>query len=414
MSKKKTALLVFPYASRIGHGAFHGQRLLEAFHVLSEWNIVFLTGRGFKDRVGKLPLFGEIIEAPVNFESIDTYKGNFGALKWGIKRLVLQFKLFTYIKTILTKKDISAVLFIDGDILSIYLFWLVNKRKYSGIGWVSDQMTDYGSINKNLMKRVYKNFSKEIVIKMINGMDSTILYSGEQINNLFLDTLGVSQKTKEKIISTHYGSDPKDLRVSKFLARREIGIPTREEIKVCLFFGLLREDKRPEIAINAMKYLSENWWILIAGKPYSYSEDEIKKMVADAGLSNRSKLLLEYIPEDEIKYIFSASDLLLLPHQEILTTGSSGVFCMSRSYRLPVVGLSNTRIGNQIENEGVGFVAIEDTPKGFADQIVTFQNLSGLKVQKLIENIDVSANKYSFEATAKDYIKALEISIAKN
>jgi hypothetical protein len=89
-SDHRRVLIISPQASRIGHGALHGQRTLAAFAKLDEWETVFLTGHGFRERIGNWPLYGQVIEGAEDSSAIGGYRGSLQAIRWGLHRRKLQ------------------------------------------------------------------------------------------------------------------------------------------------------------------------------------------------------------------------------------------------------------------------------------------------------------------------------------
>lgn len=410
MENKRTVLLVSPQACRIGHGAYHGQQTLYAFAEIKEIETIFLTGSGFSERVDLRPNIGEIIEVECNFSTLGTHTGFFEDIRWGIKRSISQEKILRHVDKVLKSKNVNAVVFMGGDIGSIYRCWLRNKFIYPNVGWVAGHsMLDFYLENFSI-RSIYKWLSSFMVTKMTNEMGATVLYVGEKQREEFCNRLRISPEACKRIVLAHFGSEPDDKRIPKAEARRKLGIPKNK--KVALFFGLIREDKGPEIAINSIAKSSTDWLILLAGKPYDYSKEEIENWVIEKGLTNRSKIILKYIDENDIKFIFSSADVLLLPYTRPLVS-SSGQLCLARSYRLPVISSNLGFLGETIRKERLGFIAESLDPNSFVEQLSNYSNLSHVQLKNIENCIAKSAHEHSFQSNVNTYIHAINLAISK-
>ena len=407
-NNRKKVLIVSPQASRIGHGAFHGQRTLAAFAEFGEWDTIFLTGKGFRERVAGWPLYGEVIEAPIDLSSIGAYHGVIQSLTWGVRRRWLQDRLLQEVDRAIVERNVDAVFVLDGDVSAIYRCWLRNRRSHPDVAWViAHNMIDFYFSNLSI-RSLYKWWVASEVRYMTQEMGATILYVGQNICNEYCRRLNVTQDARERIILTRFGSDSDDMRLPLSEARSNLNIPVNA--KVALFFGMIRADKRPDVAIRAVSQGDEDWWLLLAGKPYSYSEEVIRSWVGKAGLEDRSCLILRYLDEDEVRVVFSAADVLLLTHERS-TVSNSGPLSMARSYRLPVIVSDVGFLGESVRQDRVGFAAQAGAPFSFAEQLRNLESLSMSEIEALRGHIQKAAYKYSFASTVRDYSRALEIAL---
>lgn len=404
---KKKVLIVSPQAARIGHGAFHGQRLLTALNQIDGYDIIFLTGKGFRERVPGQPLYGEIVEAPVDMSPVGGFKNAIESVQWGIKRRVLFDQLLGYIDGIIEKYDIDIVFMLDGDVSSIYSCWKRIKKKYPEVGWViAHSLVDF-HFSGFSVRSLFKWWVSSKVKEMAESMGATVLFLGQDLRDQFCEQLGLSRETRERVVLTHFGADPEDMRLPRSDARTILQIPNNAH--VALFFGLIRKDKRPDIAIKAVANAPVHWWLLIAGMPYSYSSKDIHHWIREAGIQERSRLILEYLSEDQIRSVFSAANVLLMTHDHPLA-GSSGPLAMCRSFRLPAIVSNNRYFGKIIAQDGVGFLAAVGNDQDFSDQLRGYDQLSEDQLAEIELNIAQAAEKYSFLETAKDCANAFEIS----
>ena len=101
--------------------------------------------------------------------------------------------------------------------------------------------------------------------------------------------------------------------------RARFGLPTTSRILLCP--GLLRPYKGYETAIDAMKYLSTEYTLVVAGPPSVPSYvDELRRRAGD-----RANIILlpKILDDQEYADIHAAADCVLLPYRKI--TGSSAL-----------------------------------------------------------------------------------------
>lgn len=409
MSAKKTVLLVSPYASRLGHGAFHAQRTAQAFVNATEWWPILLTGRGFANRVVGERLSGEVVEAPVDYGSVGTYRNPLQAVRWGVRRGVLERALLRNVEALLQRRNIDAVLFLDGDVSAIYECWARNKVTHPQVGWaVAHSTTDFW-LSELSVRSVYKSLVAGRVRTLTEHGGATVLYCGTRLRDQFCDRLRISEQARRRIVLTSYGSDPDDMRLPRAVARQALQIPMTA--KVALFFGLMRKDKRPRVAVDCVALAQGDWWLLLAGQPYSYSAQTIESWVREAGIQHRARSLLRYLDENEVRLVFSAADVLLCTHGRS-TVSASGPLNMARSYRLPAIVSDTGFLGDTVREHGVGLLASRGDPQSFAAQLRRYAEMSSAERSGLESRIEEAAHRFSFDCVARRYSEALDIAVS--
>lgn len=143
---------------------------------------------------------------------------------------------------------------------------------------------------------------------------------------------------------THFGSV-----VNKLEARRSLNIP--EKSKVLLFFGLIRDYKGLDILIKAMSQLDESYYLLIAGE--IYGDDQPYRMLIEDCRNPNIVLNNKYIPDEDVKRYFSASDLCILPYKK---GTQSGVQAIADSFSLPVLVSKNGGLHENLRDGNNGFI----------------------------------------------------------
>lgn len=167
------------------------------------------------------------------------------------------------------------------------------------------------------------------------------------------DTLELFNKTFktscEKYVITPAFRDKADYKkVDKFLAREYLGIPRDKD--VVLYFGTVRQSKGLDLLIKAFpKALKNNpnLFLLGAGAFHSVNERYYQDLVDNYLNSSNSKILFKHIPDNDVKYYFSAADILCVPYREIY---QSGIAQFGLIYDLPIVGSNLRRMADMIKN----------------------------------------------------------------
>ncbi len=131
----------------------------------------------------------------------------------------------------------------------------------------------------------------------------------------------------------HYGE-----RIDKIEALKELSQNT--DRTYLLFFGIVRKYKGLDILIKAFgeAKLPDHIDLIIAGEFYD-SKEEYIDLIEKSGKVDRIHLFDQYIPDDQIRYFFSAADLLVLPYR---TATQSGVSQIAIHFGLPIV---STNVG---------------------------------------------------------------------
>lgn len=113
---------------------------------------------------------------------------------------------------------------------------------------------------------------------------------------------------------------------SQDVARRRLDLP--EDEPILLYFGIIRPYKRVPTLVQAFRDLnSGDAHLMVVGNPWS---DLIAQRVeAVAAGDPHIHTVLKYIPDEEVTTYLAASDAVVLPYDEVLTSGTAilGMSC---------------------------------------------------------------------------------------
>jgi len=203
-------------------------------------------------------------------------------------------------------------------------------------------------------KRFFDNFFNRL---FLNRYDAFVVLSESVKGELLIKKPGASCLLLNHPSYSHFGTA-----VDKHNARGRLNIPLNS--KVLLFFGLIRDYKGLDVLLEAMNTLDENYYLIVAGEVYGDDQSYLKQIenIPKAHVLMHNS----YIPDDEVKYYFSASDLCVLPYKK---GTQSGVQAISDSFCTPVLVSENGGLHEKIEEGRSGFIINQLEPLLLAEKI---------------------------------------------
>ncbi|MFN3134705.1 MAG: glycosyltransferase [Candidatus Kryptonium sp.] len=173
-------------------------------------------------------------------------------------------------------------------------------------------------------------------------------------------------------------------------ARKLLGIKPDE--KVLLFFGYIREYKGLDLLLKSMNLILSKFPVrlLVVGEFYE-DPKRYYKIVEEEGIEDFVVFKSEYIPNDEVKVYFSASDLVVLPY---VSATQSGIVQIAYNFNKPVIATNVGGLPEVVIDGETGFV-VELSSEKLAEAIIKFFDLDlGETFSKNIENVK---GKFSWE-----------------
>ncbi|MFB9861903.1 glycosyltransferase [Rufibacter immobilis] len=176
--------------------------------------------------------------------------------------------------------------------------------------------------------------------------------------------------------------------------------------KYLLFFGFIRHYKGLDILLEAMKdqrLHKRGVKLIVAGEYYENQEPYIK-LLEDKALQGRVVLATQYIPHEQVGAYFSVADLVVQPYRH---ASQSGVTQIAYHFEVPMVVTNVGGLGEMIPDQEVGYV-VEVNPQAIADAIDLFYQ-EDKNQKRMVENIRVEKQKYTWEALASAILKVANI-----
>lgn len=283
-------------------------------------------------------------------------------LKDDINRGIIAKAVLDSINPFSYKKTAKMVLEYKPD-LFLTSYWMPFFAP--SLGWVAKKLRKKGiktmSILHNVLPHEKTIGDKALTKYFLKHYDGFILLN--KSSEIDLTTLKPDAKyvIHPHPIYDHYGD-----KVNKDASRAKLNIP--QDKKVILFFGFIRDYKGLDLLIEAMKYLSEEYLLLIAGEVYG-SFRKYEEIIEKNSLKNRTHLHIKYIAENEVAEFFSASDVCVFPYRSATQSGIVGI---SYHFEIPVIVTNVGGLYESVENNKTGLVVPELNPKSIAETIQSY------------------------------------------
>lgn len=201
---------------------------------------------------------------------------------------------------------------------------------------------------------------------------------------------------KPILLSPHPIYDHYGVKIEKEEACKKLGISDSSK-RTLLFFGLIREYKGLDILLKSMNLLTDDYQLIVAGECYGdfkFYQDLIDSSPNRANI----KVLEDYIPDELVPVLFSASDILVLPYRDAT---QSGVVAVAYQMETPLIATNVGALGETIKSGSTGMVANEVTPEALADTIKAYFTDEYSKKELYIQNIKKEKMRLSWSSFSK-------------
>lgn len=179
----------------------------------------------------------------------------------------------------------------------------------------------------------------------LNSVDGFI-YMSEQVHGELKAYTSAPALFSPHPMFEHFGS-----RVSRDEACSELGLDPSQ--RYAMFFGLIRDYKGLDTLLEAWAdFRRDGYKLLIAGEFYA-SRDKYIDMINRLGLESEVVMHDYFIPDDRVKYYFSAADCVVLPYK---SATQSGVTQICYNFCTPVIVTNVGGLAEIVPDGRVGYV----------------------------------------------------------
>ena len=183
--------------------------------------------------------------------------------------------------------------------------------------------------------------------KKVYGLADNIILQAENNKERFKE-LFPEYYSKCKMIPLGHILDYADI-LEKEKSREKFEIPNDKF--VFLFFGQIKKVKGVDVLLKAYAEFCkthENTLLVIAGKVWKDNFSQYQAIIDENKIEHKVRTDIKFIPDDDVKYYYSACDCCVLPYLDVY---QSGVIQLCYAYKKPVIA-SNIGALREIVKDG--------------------------------------------------------------
>ena len=248
------------------------------------------------------------------------------------------------------------------------------------------------AITDNVIPHEKRLGDKQLASYFIKGCDAFVTMSKAVMNDLEKFTNTSHKKYLLHPLYTAFGE-----KIPKQEARLKLNL--KQDDRVILFFGLIRKYKGLDLLIEAFSLLKANPHnkLLIAGEFYEDKQPYLD-LILKYKLEEQIMLLNQFIPNDDVKYYFSAADIVALPYR---SATQSGVTQVSFHFEVPTLVTNVGGLGEIIPHNVAGYV-VEPNPQAIASSLEDY--FENNKEQAFTEGMKQEKQKYEWSIFVNEII----------
>lgn len=242
---------------------------------------------------------------------------------------------------------------------------------------------------------------KSILDKMfppyfVKAMDGFVALSKSVLN----DIATVDKQNKPRVFTPHPLYDHFGEIVSRDEAIRHLNLDPN--YRYFLFFGLVRAYKGLDLLIDAIADARLRKFpvkLIVAGEFYEDPKPFLEQ-IEKYGLQDSVIIQNQYISDDDVKYYFNTSDIVVQPYK---SATQSGVTQIAYHFEKPMLVTNVGGLGEIIPNGIAGYV-VEPNPSSIADALVDF--CENDRRETFVDGVRAEKQKYQW-SNMTDAIKKL-------
>ncbi|MCB8999424.1 MAG: glycosyltransferase [Bacteroidales bacterium] len=251
------------------------------------------------------------------------------------------------------------------------------------------------AITHNLIPHEKQMFSWSLTSYFVKPLDGVVCLSKS-----VQDDLKIFSKSKKSVYLPH---PVYDIYGNKLPRQEAIGhLHLDPQNKYLLFFGLIRKYKGLDLLLKAFAELDLPDAILIVAGEFYDNKEIYDELVKDLEIEESVIFVDAFIHDDEVKYYFSAADMVVQPY---ITATQSGVTQIAYHFDCPMLVTNTGGLAEIVLHGKTGFVC-RKSPTDIADKISRFYKYKMADV--MIENIKKEKHRFSWDTFVKQVVKLSE------
>lgn len=214
-----------------------------------------------------------------------------------------------------------------------------------------------------------------------------------------LDDINHFDKTKPRLLSPHPLFDNYGKKLSKDEACKHLNLDP--STRYILFFGLIRKYKGLDLLLEAFsdeKFRNKNIKLIIAGEYYT-DKEEYMQLIEKYQLAKDIIQIDQFIENEDVKYYFSAADLIAQPYK---TATQSGVTQIAYHFNTPMIVTDVGGLKELCPDQVVGYV-VKPNAQEIANALLRFFDHN--EKEKFELNIEKEKKKYEWGILVENILK---------
>ncbi len=401
-------IVVEPYTKTPGHFEWFAVRTCEAFHHLkNEVTLVTYGGIETSSLKGPCP-FAVVDAAPDGRQDLDVRchhgKMDMASLRAFLKKEMQEFRTFRLAASLSRQSGQRVLHFCAADpvvlefVLRSTLPGRLQRKDLAILLTVHDatMLNPAKRIKGKAYRWLYRRRLKKLIQRDLDGivvLDPTL--KQELINRLTLDT----QASERVYVLTHGAEHPVNSS-SKQEARKRLKLHPSET--VFLVFGILRKDKKIDLAIEAVKELSK-CRLVIAGEAQDYTERDLMTFIRRHGCERWVSTEIGYVSERKMDDYFSACDAVIIPYARSFK-GMSGILTHACSHGRAVIASDVGILGETVKKWGIGFAVEPENTMKLREGICRFLDLTPEERVEMEQRASRFARHCSWDVVCQEWV----------
>ncbi len=235
---------------------------------------------------------------------------------------------------------------------------------------------------------------KQLINYFIKACDGFISMSKQVMNDLSLFYKGKNVKLIPHPVYDLFGET-----INKTEACKALQLDS--SVNYILFFGFIRKYKGLDLLLEALgnaQLKDKNIKAIIAGEFYEEKKDYLE-IIDRLQLQNQIILKDDFIPDSQVKYYFSACDVVVQPYR---SATQSGISQIAYHFEKPMIVTNVGGLPELVHHHKTGFVVNTD-PSEIAHAILQFY--SDDYATKFAPHLKEEKKKFSWDVMARGTIE---------
>ena len=243
------------------------------------------------------------------------------------------------------------------------------------------------SILDNIIPHEKRLGDKWLTQYFVNAVDGFVAMSKSVLNDV-----NIFDSQKPKVFSPHPLYDNFGEKVSREDAMKRLNLVDNQ--KYMLFFGFIRDYKGLDLLLKSYadsRFRALHIKLIVAGEFYNNSEKYFA-LENELGLKGEVIWRNDFIPDGEVKYYFSAADIIVQPYK---SATQSGVTQIAYHFEKPMLVTNVGGLSEIVPHGKVGYIVNPDD-KEIADALLDFYENE--RFNDFTDNIILEKEKYSWSS----------------